>query len=71
VITGWLSDEDCPACGGPLLETLDRPHRGMVTLACPGCGHTTYRPSPHREPVSCDDGYPNDPDDTEAEWHQS
>jgi hypothetical protein len=38
MITGWLSPEDCPDCGGPLLDTstTDR----FLVLACPGCGYT-------------------------------
>jgi hypothetical protein len=38
VITGWLSPEDCPDCGGPLLDasTSDR----LLVLACPGCGYS-------------------------------
>jgi len=38
VITGWLSPEDCPDCGGPLLDasTGDR----LLVLACPGCGYS-------------------------------
>jgi hypothetical protein len=37
MITGWLSPEDCPVCGGPLLDvsTNDR----LLILACPGCGY--------------------------------
>jgi uncharacterized Zn finger protein (UPF0148 family) len=37
MITGWLSPEDCPDCGGPLLDasTGDR----LLILACPGCGY--------------------------------
>jgi hypothetical protein len=50
MITGWLSGEDCPDCGGPLLDTstTDR----LLTLECPGCGYraawrTTWRaPAP-------------------------
>jgi hypothetical protein len=38
VITGWLSPEDCPDCGGPLLDTGTGPE--LLTLACPGCGYT-------------------------------
>jgi len=37
VITGWLSGDDCPDCGGPLLETGDNPR--VLTLECPGCGY--------------------------------
>jgi len=39
VITGWLACEDCPDCGGPLLETsTDLRH---LNLECPGCGYRT------------------------------
>jgi len=37
-ITGWLSPEDCPDCGGPLLDTSDTDR--LLVLACPGCGYT-------------------------------
>jgi uncharacterized Zn finger protein (UPF0148 family) len=37
VITGWLAGEDCPDCGGPLLETSFGPR--FLTLECPGCGY--------------------------------
>ncbi len=37
MITGWLSPDDCPDCGGPLLDTSTSP--GVLTLQCPGCGH--------------------------------
>ncbi len=37
MITGWLSPEDCPDCGGPLLDTSTGPE--LLILACPGCGH--------------------------------
>ncbi len=37
MITGWLSPEDCPGCGGPLLDTSTSPR--LLTLACPGCGY--------------------------------
>ncbi len=39
VITRWLSGEDCPDCGGPLLETSTCPQR--LTLECPGWGYRT------------------------------
>jgi len=42
VITGWLSGEDCPDCGGPLLDTSTDGQ--VLTLECPGCG---YRASWH------------------------
>jgi len=35
--TGWLSPEDCPDCGGPLLETSTGPR--YLVLECPGCGY--------------------------------
>jgi uncharacterized Zn finger protein (UPF0148 family) len=34
---GWLSGEDCPDCGGPLLETSTGPR--FLVLECPGCGY--------------------------------
>jgi uncharacterized Zn finger protein (UPF0148 family) len=37
MITGWLSAEDCPDCGGPLLDISTGPR--LLTLACPGCGY--------------------------------
>ncbi len=37
MITGWLAGEDCPDCGGPLLETSFGPR--FLTLECPGCGY--------------------------------
>ncbi|MGH3155986.1 MAG: hypothetical protein ACRDNF_05350 [Streptosporangiaceae bacterium] len=37
-ITGWLSGEDCPDCGGPLLDVSDSPR--LLILACPGCGYS-------------------------------
>jgi uncharacterized Zn finger protein (UPF0148 family) len=37
MITGWLAGEDCPDCGGPLLETSCGPR--YLTLECPGCGY--------------------------------
>ena len=36
MITGWLAPEDCPDCGGPLLDTSTGP--GLI-LECPGCGY--------------------------------
>ncbi len=37
MITGWLSPEDCPDCGGPLLDTSPSPR--LLRLECPGCGY--------------------------------
>jgi uncharacterized Zn finger protein (UPF0148 family) len=39
VITGWLAGEDCPDCGGPLLETSTS--AAFLTLECPECGYRT------------------------------
>ena len=35
--SGWLAGEDCPDCGGPLLEIGDCPQH--LTLECPGCAY--------------------------------
>ena len=37
--TGWLSPEDCPDCGGPLLDTSTSEE--FLILECPGCGYRT------------------------------
>jgi len=59
VITGWLAPDDCPDCGGPLLDTSTSEQ--CLTLACPGCG---YRARWHTtEP----DDDPAGPGDQEAE----
>jgi uncharacterized Zn finger protein (UPF0148 family) len=61
MITGWLSGEDCPGCGGPLLDTSAGPR--LLTLACPGCGYTaTWHTTDHTPPVD-----QADPSETEAE----
>jgi uncharacterized Zn finger protein (UPF0148 family) len=52
VITGWLSPEDCPDCGGPLLD-MSADGR-LLVLACPGCGYAAT-------------WYATDPGETEAE----
>jgi hypothetical protein len=58
MITGWLSAEDCPDCGGPLLDTSASP--GVLTLECPGCGYgMTW--------FITDRGELDDPDSQEAE----
>ena len=41
MITGWLAPEDCPDCGGPLLDTSTSDE--FLTLACPGCGYRFQR----------------------------
>jgi ribosomal protein S27AE len=61
VITGWLSGEDCPDCGGPLLDTSHSDR--LLILACPGCGYSiTWHATDHAAP-SLDD--PAEPGDTE------
>jgi uncharacterized Zn finger protein (UPF0148 family) len=46
MITGWLSPEDCPDCGGPLLDMSNGPE--LLILACPGCGyHITWHTTDH------------------------
>jgi DNA-directed RNA polymerase subunit RPC12/RpoP len=49
-ITGWLSGEDCPDCGGPLLDTSTTPR--LLVLACPGCGYriTWHTTNPDHNP---------------------
>ena len=37
MISGWLAGEDCPDCGGPLLDVSDSDR--LLVLACPGCGY--------------------------------
>jgi uncharacterized Zn finger protein (UPF0148 family) len=61
VITGWLAGEDCPDCGGPLLETSFGPR--FLTLECPGCGYrATWNTTDPDDPA--DRG---DPGDEESE----
>jgi hypothetical protein len=61
MITGWLSPEDCPDCGGPLLDTSTGPH--LLTLACPGCGYAiTWHATDSTDP-----DHPAQPGDTEDE----
>jgi uncharacterized Zn finger protein (UPF0148 family) len=61
VITGWLAGEDCPDCGGPLLETSFGPR--FLTLECPGCGYrATWNTA---DPDDLPD--PGDPGDEESE----
>ncbi len=63
MITGWLSGEDCPDCGGPLLDTSTGPR--LPTLQCPGCG---YRATWHAiDPDHPPDGNSEVPGETEAE----
>jgi uncharacterized Zn finger protein (UPF0148 family) len=56
VISGWLADDDCPDCGGPLLDTSTDAQ--LLVLDCPGCGHhATWRTDP--------DDHPAGPEETE------
>jgi len=42
VTSGWLAREDCPDCGGPLLDTSDCLQ--TVTLECPECAYRVTWP---------------------------
>jgi uncharacterized Zn finger protein (UPF0148 family) len=64
VITGWLSPEDCPDCGGPLLDTSTGPR--LLTLACPGCGYAITWHATDPDPAQTT-GDPADIDPLEAE----
>jgi uncharacterized Zn finger protein (UPF0148 family) len=59
MISGWLSGEDCPDCGGPLLDISTG--RRLLTLACPGCG---YRITWH---ATDDDSTDHDTDSADPE----
>jgi predicted nucleic acid-binding Zn-ribbon protein len=62
VITGWLAPEDCPDCGGPLLDTSTS--ADLLTLECPGCGYRARWYIADDDP-STDD--PAEPGETEVE----
>jgi uncharacterized Zn finger protein (UPF0148 family) len=64
MITGWLSPEDCPDCGGPLLDgsTSDR----LLVLACPGCGYQATWHAADSDNTDLDRGDLADPDVLEA-----
>ena len=63
MITGWLAPEDCPDCGGPLLDTSTIGQ--VLTLACPGCGYRAcWHATDHDHPSTHD---PAEPGDQEAE----
>jgi hypothetical protein len=49
-----LSREDCPDCGGPLLDTRSGP--ALLTLACPGCGYRITWPATHPDDSGPADG---------------
>jgi len=42
VTSGWLAGEDCPDCGGPLLETSTGPED--LILECPECAYRVTWP---------------------------
>ena len=57
MITGWLAPEDCPDCGGPLLDTStdDR----FLILECPGCGYRArWYTTDHDDPATPGDEEP-------------
>jgi uncharacterized Zn finger protein (UPF0148 family) len=62
-ITGWLSGEDCPDCGGPLLDISDSDR--FLILACPGCGYriTWHATDPDAPPALGDQAA--EPDSTD------
>jgi len=60
VITGWLAGEDCPDCGGPLLETESGPR--FLILECPGCGYRNRVTWNTTDSGSTDPGDPGDED---------
>ena len=59
MITGWLSGEDCPDCGGPLLDTSTGPN--LLTLACPGCGYVVTWHAADPAPAALGDENGSDP----------
>jgi hypothetical protein len=63
VITGWLAPEDCPDCGGPLLDTS--PSDQFLTLECPGCGYRARWYATNHDDPSTED--PAEPGETGAE----
>jgi uncharacterized Zn finger protein (UPF0148 family) len=64
MITGWLSAEDCPDCGGPLLDISTGPR--LLTLACPGCGYAvTWHATDHDDSTD-HDADSADPEDEET-----
>jgi uncharacterized Zn finger protein (UPF0148 family) len=61
---GWLAGEDCPDCGGPLLETSTGPR--FLILECPGCGYRARWYTNPRDPEP-DEPSPDGPGEMEAE----
>ena len=60
MITGWLAGEDCPDCGGPLLETSISGE--FLILECPECGYRITWPT-----TDPDDHPGDEPGDQENE----
>jgi uncharacterized Zn finger protein (UPF0148 family) len=59
VITGWLAPEDCPDCGGPLLDTSTSGQ--VLTLECPGCGYRArWHATDHNHPSTDDSAEPGE-----------
>ena len=65
MITGWLSPEDCPDCGGPLLDASTGPL--LLILGCPGCGYSVTWNATDPDDTDPGRGDLADPDATEAE----
>ena len=63
MITGWLAPDDCPDCGGPLLDTSTGGR--FLTLQCPGCGYRARWHATDRDDPSTGD--PAGPGEQEAE----
>ena len=63
MITGWLSPDDCPDCGGPLLDISTGPR--LLRLACPGCGYRATWHATDPDPIA-DPGGPTGTDPLEA-----
>ena len=51
--TGWLSPEDCPDCGGPLLDISTSEE--FLLLECPGCGYRTRWHTTDPDPTDADE----------------
>jgi uncharacterized Zn finger protein (UPF0148 family) len=64
VITGWLSSEDCPDCGGPLLDISTGPR--LLILACPGCGYAVTWHATDYDDATDHDTDSADPEDEET-----
>ncbi len=57
MITGWLAPDDCPDCGGPLLDTSTDDQ--FLTLECPGCGYRArWYATDHDDPARPGDEEP-------------